>query len=578
SALNNASRGRSTIVIAHRLSTIRDADKIVYFEKGQIAEQGTHEQLVALRGRYYELVKAQQFIPEAEEVEEEDIDLNDDPPAGYQMSRQSTLTETKRSGYDAFVRGQSINDSFGRQSYNAEADAANEAHALEVQKVMEESYNAEADAANEAHALEVQKVMEETLHGCDHLLLRWFWRYSVFFAIVSENLAMRFRVQSFRNLLFQDASYFDNPAHTPGKLITRLATDAPNIKAVIDGRALQVIYALTAIIACIVIGFVHSWQVALLGLGMLIILAASMIMLAQTIMTKNIELIKNDEAGRLAIETIENVRTIQLLTRTSHFYTRYESASKHQKRSELTKGIFEGINFTISQSFTYIMVCVCYALGIHIIYKGDKTSDDVFICIIAMLLGSVAVMNSSAYFPEFVKARTAAGLLFSMIYRKPKTGNAELGEKAEIRGNIMFEDVKFSYPQRPRQPVMRGLQFSAQRGQTVALVGPSGSGKSTIISMLERFYDTNGGHVRFDGKDIKTLSLNHLRTQMALVGQEPRLFAGTIKQNICFGLGEVTMEKIDQALELANAKRFMANLPAGLDTEVKYSNQSSLKR
>ncbi|VDM74685.1 unnamed protein product [Strongylus vulgaris] len=339
SALNNASRGRSTIVIAHRLSTIRDADKIVYFEKGQIAEQGTHEQLVALRGRYYELVKAQQFIPEAEEVEEEDIDLNDDPPAGYQMSRQSTLTETKRSGYDAFVRGQSINDSFGRQSYNAEADAANEAHALEVQKVMEE--------------------------------------------------------------------------------------------------------------------------VALLGLGMLIILAASMIMLAHTIMTKNIELIKNDEAGRLAIETIENVRTIQLLTRTSHFYTRYESASKHQKRSELTKGIFEGINFTISQSFTYIMVCVCYALGIHIIYKGDKTSDDVFI----------------------------------MIYRKPKTGNAELGEKAEIRGNIMFEDVKFSYPQRPRQPVMRGLQFSAQRGQTVALVGPSGSGKSTIISMLERFYDTNGGHV-----------------------------------------------------------------------------------
>lgn len=64
-----------------------------------------------------------------------------------------------------------------------------------------------------------------------------------------------------------------------------------------------------------------------------------------------------------------------------------------------------------------------------------------------------------------------------------------------IRGNILFEDVKFSYPQRPRQPVMRGLQFSAQRGQTVALVGPSGSGKSTIISMLERFYDASAGHV-----------------------------------------------------------------------------------
>ncbi|KAK6011278.1 hypothetical protein OSTOST_23649, partial [Ostertagia ostertagi] len=98
---------------------------------------------------------------------------------------------------------------------------------------------------------------------------------------------------------FKDASYFDNPAHTPGKLITRLATDAPNIKAVVDGRALQVIYAVTAIIACLVIGFVYCWQVTLLGMGMLFLLATTMIWLALTIMKKNIENVKNDEAGRV---------------------------------------------------------------------------------------------------------------------------------------------------------------------------------------------------------------------------------------------------------------------------------------
>ncbi|VDO63263.1 unnamed protein product [Heligmosomoides polygyrus] len=604
SALNNASRGRSTIVIAHRLSTIRDADKIVYFEKGQIAEQGTHEQLVALRGRYYDLVKAQQFVPEAEEVEEEEIDLDDhDSQTGFQTSRP---TVPSRSGYDEFVRGQSLNDSFGGQTHSAEADAEGEAHALEVKRVMEEDgvisagfYDIYKNAQGNYHwmLLGLVTAMARGLElpalalifgyvfqaftfipwGAD-MMHRYLLHHpdfvsnlfyegpmfqSIFFAIVSENLAMRFRVESFKNMLYQDASYFDNPAHTPGKLITRLATDAPNIKAVIDGRALQVIYAVTAVIACVVIGFINCWQVRMLA-----ILAATMIGLAKTIMDKNIELIKNDEAGRIAIETIENVRTIQLLTRMSEFYSKYEAASKLQKRSELTKGIFEGINFTISQSFTYIMICFTYAVGIHIIYTEQKTQDKVFRTIIAMLLGSVAVMNSSAYFPEFVKARTAAGLLFSMIYRKAKTGDADVGEKPTIRGNILFEDVKFSYPQRPRQPVMRGLQFSAQRGQTVALVGPSGSGKSTIISMLERFYDASAGHVRFDGLDIKTLSLNHLRTQMALVGQEPRLFSGTIKENICFGLGEVPMEQVDRALELANAKRFLANLPAGIDTEV----------
>ncbi|KAK6732073.1 hypothetical protein RB195_016443 [Necator americanus] len=614
--LNNAARGRSTIVIAHRLSTVRDADKIVYFEKGEIAEQGTHEELVKLEGRYYDLVKAQQFLPEAEDLEEE-IDLNEPDPPMFQMSRRSTLTESKRSGYDAFVRGQSINDSFGQHSRTSEINAESEAQALEVKKIMEQDgiisagfYDIYKNASGNYHwmllglitamcrGLElpalamifgyVFEAFQMVPWGADMMhrlcmavivyssvglgVLLFQLLSSVFFAIVSENLAMRFRIETFKNLLFQDAGYFDNPAHAPGKLITRLATDAPNIKAVIDGRALQVIYAVSAIIGCVVIGFVYCWQVTLLGIGLLFLLATSMIWLARTIMIKNIELIKNDEAGRLAIETIENVRTIQLLTRTMLFYSRYEASSKYQKRSELTKGIFEGINFTISQSFTYIMVCLTYAVGIHIIYTEQKTSDSVFSkfswSIIAMLLGSVAVMNSSAYFPEFVKARTAAGLLFSMIYRKPRTGDAEMGEKAVIRGNILFDDVKFNYPQRPGQPVMRGLQFSAQKGQTVALVGPSGSGKSTIISMLERFYDTTGGYVRFDGKDIKTLSLNHLRTQMALVGQEPRLFSGTIKQNICFGLGEVSMEKIDRALELANAKRFLANLPAGIETEV----------
>lgn len=157
-----------------------------------------------------------------------------------------------------------------------------------------------------------------------------------------------------------------------------------------------------------------------------------------------------------------------------------------------------------------------------------------------MMMGSVAVMHSSHNFPEFVKAKTAAGMLFKLIYRKSKTGDVMEGNNTEIRGNVLFESVKFSYPQRPMQPVMTDLHFSAHSGQTVALVGPSGTGKSTCIAMLERFYDVSGGALRIDGQNIKSLSLHHLRTQMALVGQEPRLFAGTIKENVCFGLKDVS--------------------------------------
>ena len=156
-----------------------------------------------------------------------------------------------------------------------------------------------------------------------------------------------------------------------------------------------------------------------------------------------------------------------------------------------------------------------------------------------------------------------------MIFYKSLTGDSHFGDKPQIQGTVSFEKVHFTYPQKPHQPVIEELSFKVLPGQTVALVGPSGTGKSTIISLLERFYDVSEGALKIDGEDLRTLSLDHLRTRMALVGQEPRLFAGTIKENVCFGLKTIPTEtEVEVALEIANAKRFICALPEGLDTEV----------
>ena len=194
----------------------------------------------------------------------------------------------------------------------------------------------------------------------------------------AENLTVKLRVAAFKNILFQDAGFFDNLNHTPGKLITRLASDTPNIKSVIDGRMFQVTHCCTAILVSLIIAFIYSWQLALLGIGMLAFLAFSLIFLAYKVMTKNMELAHNDEAGRTAIEIIENVKTIQLLTLEKFFNDRYVAAVKRQKLLIRSKCLLESVNNCISQSFEPFMYAACYALGIHIINEGQKSSADVF--------------------------------------------------------------------------------------------------------------------------------------------------------------------------------------------------------
>ena len=141
----------------------------------------------------------------------------------------------------------------------------------------------------------------------------------------------------------------------------------------------------------------------------------------------------------------------------------------------------------------------------------------------------------------------------------------------EIKGKVTFENVKFGYT--PDKTLMEDVSFTANPGNTMAIVGPSGAGKTTLINLLMRFYDIQGGKIKLDDVDIKELSKHNLRNAFGMVLQETWIFDGTIAENIAFGKPDATREEVIKAAKLAYCDSFIERLPNGYDTYI--SNENS---
>jgi ATP-binding cassette subfamily B protein len=171
---------------------------------------------------------------------------------------------------------------------------------------------------------------------------------------------------------------------------------------------------------------------------------------------------------------------------------------------------------------------------------------------------------------EVAAASGAAERLFELLAVKPAIERPAhpLALPSPPRGEVAFERVAFSYPARPEIRVLDGISFRVRRGEKVALVGPSGAGKSTIFHLLLRFYDPSGGTVRLDGVPLAAADPVELRQRIALVPQEPIVFAASIGDNIRFGRPQASDAEVERAADLALASEFIRRLPQGYATPV----------
>ncbi|KAL2843559.1 P-loop containing nucleoside triphosphate hydrolase protein [Aspergillus pseudodeflectus] len=600
-ALDRAAEGRTTIVIAHRLSTIKSAHNIVVMMGGKIAEQGTHSQLLKREGVYASLVQAQSIKDEGNGDAHDKETLatlwfEEDDDFEYYIadSLYSPLTQWKRGSTATLPTLQAATTKKGQRfslwtlirfiaSFNRPekcimglglvlslfAGGVQPAQSVLLAKAV----NAISIPPTEGDRLRHETNFWASMFLMTGLVTIFlFGSQGMLFAFSAEKLIRRARSQTFRILLGQDISFFDEENNTSGTLTTVLATDIKNL-AGISGATLGTLLIVTVnLFGSLTVAMVLGWKLALVCSS-----AVPLLLLSGFLRTWILS--RFQARGRTVYqksasevsEAVTAIRTVVSLTMEQVILTSYETQLRQQVRSDIPSILRSSYLYACSEALQFFCMALGFWYGGMLLGHHEYTIFKFYVCFSEVIFGAQAAGSVFSYAPGMSKAKHAAGELKALYTRRPKIhgriGGAPVGS---LNGAIEFRNVFFRYPTRIATPVLQGLSFNVRPGQYIAFVGASGCGKSTTIALLERFYNPVAGTIYVDGRDITTLDLHEYRRKLAFVGQEPALFQGTIRENILLGMenDEVGEEEIARACRDANIYDFIISLPQGFNTEV----------
>lgn len=393
-----------------------------------------------------------------------------------------------------------------------------------------------------------------------------YWN-TVFSALISASIYKNIVDDIYIKIQKLDMEYFSSAKI--GELMTKVVTDPNNINSVIK-ETFNMIPEIFKVVICFGLALSIDWK---LTLGILIVAPVLI-----TVVKKYSKKLKRSGKKRQEAmgvinsklqESLSGIRVIKAFAMEQEEIRDFRIKNTKLKRIAIQTAKYNARSSAVSEALNYIMIAGLLLAGGYRVLRGHDFTPGDFVTIMGAISSMYTpIRRAITRFNEISVDIPSVGRVFEILEEEPKIIDNENKILFQyFSDNITFENVDFKYKD-CEERILKNINLTVKKGETVAFVGNSGGGKSTLVNLIPRFFDVSSGVIKIDGVDIKDYDVKSLRKNIGIVPQETFLFSGTILQNIKYGKRDATFDEIKEAAKKANAHDFIENLEEGYNTEI----------
>ncbi|MDX8348234.1 ABC transporter transmembrane domain-containing protein [Cognatiyoonia sp. IB215446] len=386
---------------------------------------------------------------------------------------------------------------------------------------------------------------------------------------LGERVVADIRKAVFKRMIGMSPAFYERIM--TGEVLSRITTDTTLILSVIGSSASIALRNILLFIGGVILMLMTSVKMSIMVLWPIPVVLFPIIFLGRRVRSlsrENQDLIAESSGG--ASEQLLSAQTVQAFTHEDLSRVKFDEVTEQSYRSARRRIITRAFLTAIVIFMVFAAIVLFLRMGSQDVTAGVITEGGLVQFLIYTIMVGGAVAALSEVWGELQRAAGATERLVELLTMEDSVQDPvdPLPVPSPVKGALTFDSVQFSYPSRPDISALAGVDLAIEPGETVALVGPSGAGKSTIIQMVQRFYDPQEGAVLLDGVDLRYMLRTDFRQHIALVPQDPVIFAETARENIRFGRPDATDAEVEEAAKAAAAHDFLIALPDGYESYV----------